>query len=100
MGRNSSYCTLFGVLIIRILLFGVLFWGPLFSETATREQQDSGSLRLTRMADKDPEAWTVFCRSVYGFRVCGYWGFGVLGFRDLGGGLGGLGGLVDLGFRV
>ena len=49
------------------------------------------------MADKDPEAWTVFCRSVYGFRVCGYWGFGVLGFRDLGGGLGGLG---DLGFRV
>ena len=55
MGRNSSYCTLFGVLIIMV---------PYFPETATREQQDSGSLRLTRMADKDPEAWTVFCRSV------------------------------------
>ena len=30
MGVSETY---FGVLIIRILLFGVLYWGPLFSET-------------------------------------------------------------------
>ena len=35
--------TLFGVLIIRILLFGVLYWGPLLSETAMQALGDLGS---------------------------------------------------------
>ena len=33
MGVSENRGTLFGVLIIRILLFRVLYWGPLFSET-------------------------------------------------------------------
>ena len=33
LSETKGYLNYFGVLIIRILLFGVLYWGPLFSET-------------------------------------------------------------------
>ena len=36
----------FGVLIIRILLFRVLYWGPLFSETPKWRFEDAGFQRL------------------------------------------------------
>ena len=35
MGVSENRGTIFGVLIMRILLFRVLYWGPLFSESPT-----------------------------------------------------------------
>ena len=46
MGVSENGGTLFGVLIIRILLFRVLYWGPLF----TVPQMDQHSLYRTLLA--------------------------------------------------
>ena len=48
--------TLFGVLIIRILLFRVLYEGPLFSETPIFASGDPEAPTLRRQAPP-PRAW-------------------------------------------
>ena len=77
----------FGVIITRILLFRVLYWGPLFSETPICDSETNKTeLERPRPRPRLTRARLASSSRPLGFRVSGFRvsGFQGLGFRGLG----------------